>query len=110
LLDLGIKPSRWLPLSALAFGAAAAASGGNEAGKQLFVKEAMPPCAICHVLADAGASGAVGPSLDELKPDVPRVVKAVKGGFGAMPPYPQLSEEQVQALARYVAHASGGAK
>ena len=93
----------------LAFGGAAAGSG-DDAGRQLFVKGATPPCAICHTLADAGASGAIGPSLDELKPDAPRVVKAVNLGLGAMPPYPQLSDEQVQAIARYVARTSGGPK
>jgi mono/diheme cytochrome c family protein len=86
------------------------ASGGNDPGRQLFVKDATPSCAICHTLADAGASGAIGPSLDELKPDATRVVKALKTGIGQMPAYPQLSEEQVQALARYVARASGAAK
>ena len=82
----------------------------NDPGRQLFVKEATPPCSICHSLVDAGASGAIGPSLDELKPDAARVVKALKTGIGQMPAYPQLTEEQVQALARYVARASGGAK
>lgn len=79
-------------------------------GRQLFVKDATPSCAICHTLADAGASGNIGPSLDELKPDVPRVIKALKTGINQMPAYPQLSEEQMQALARYVARASVAAK
>lgn len=90
--------------------ASASAAPEDERGRQLFVKDAAPSCAICHTLADAGASGKVGPSLDELKPDAQRVTQAVKAGIGAMPPYPQLSEEQVQAIARYVARASGGAK
>ena len=85
-------------------------SNSNEPGRQLFVKDATPSCAICHTLADAGASGNIGPSLDELKPDALRVVKALKTGIGQMPAYPQLSEEQVQALARYVARASGASK
>ncbi len=96
-------------LLALAAGASYA-SDGNDPGRQLFVKGAAPSCGICHALADAGASGNIGPSLDELKPDVPRVVKAIKTGINQMPAYPQLSEEQVQALARYVARASGGTK
>ena len=85
-------------------------SHASDAGKQLFVKDATPQCAICHTLADAGASGTIGPSLDELKPDAPRVVKALKTGIGQMPAYPQLSDEQVQTLARYVASASGATK
>ena len=86
------------------------ASFGSDPGRQLFLKDAAPSCAICHTLAEAGASGAIGPSLDELKPDAARVVNALKTGIGQMPAYPQLSEEQVQALARYVARASGAAK
>ena len=87
-----------------------AASNGDDPGRRLFVKEATPPCALCHTLADAGATANVGPSLDELKPDASRVMQAVKAGLGAMPPYPQLSAEQIQALARYVARASGATK
>ena len=94
----------------LAFLSAAAAANGTDPGRQLFVKGATPPCAICHTLADAGASGNIGPSLDELKPDAPRVIKALKTGVGQMPAYPQLSEEQIQTITRYVVRASSGAK
>ncbi len=93
----------------LAFGVAPAADG-DDAGRRLFTKDATPACALCHTLADAGATANVGPSLDELKPDAQRVMQAVKAGIGAMPAYTQLSGEQMQALARYVARASGGAK
>jgi len=88
----------------------AEAAEGDEAGRRLFVKDATPPCALCHTLADAGATANVGPSLDELKPDAQRVMQAVKAGIGAMPAYTQLTGEQIQALARYVSHASGAAK
>lgn len=102
-------------IAAAVFGAALLcpathAAGPDDPGRQLFTKDATPPCALCHTLADAGATGNVGPSLDELKPDAARVAQAVRTGFGAMPPYPQLSNDQVQALARYVAQASGAAK
>ena len=43
-------------------------------GKVLFGQGAVPACALCHALKDAGAEGAVGPSLDELKPDAKRVL------------------------------------
>ena len=88
----------------------ALASNVNDPGRQLFVKDATPSCTVCHTLADAGAAGNIGPSLDELKPDAARVIKVLKTGIGAMPAYTQLSEEQVQALARYVARASGASK
>ena len=89
---------------------AASATNGDDAGRRLFIKDATPPCALCHTLADAGATANVGPSLDELKPDAQRVTQAVKAGIGAMPAYTQLSAEQIQAIARYVARASGAAK
>jgi sulfite dehydrogenase len=86
------------------------AANGDDRGKQLFLKDATPPCAVCHTLSDAGATGAVGPSLDELKPDVQRVVQALKTGVGVMPAYTQLSADDMQAIARYVARATGAAK
>ena len=78
--------------------------------RALFTKGAVPPCALCHTLKDAGAAGAVGPALDELQPDAARVVAALKNGIGAMPSYKAtLTEAQMQALGRYVAKASGAA-
>lgn len=79
-------------------------------GKKLFLS-AVPACAICHTLKDAGTEGAVGPVLDEIKPDANRVAKALRDGLGNMPSYKaSLSEEQIAALARYVSRASGGQK
>lgn len=76
-------------------------------GKALFTRDATPPCAICHTLKDAGATGAVGPVLDELQPDEARVMAAVRGGIGAMPSFrDSLKDAQIEALARYVAKAS----
>lgn len=79
-----------------------AAEGPAELGKQLFTGAASPPCAVCHTLSDAAAEGAIGPNLDELKPDLERVKKVVRGGMGAMPPYDTLSDEEVDALGIYV--------
>ncbi|MFN3297992.1 c-type cytochrome [Caldimonas sp.] len=92
----------------LALGAQASEADKLALGKQLFLQGATPACAVCHALADAGARGAVGPSLDELRPDAERVAKAVRNGFGIMPAYEQtLSAAQIEALALYVAHATG---
>ena len=44
---------------------AAAPAGDPAAGKEIF---AANGCGSCHTLADAGASGVIGPSLDESKP------------------------------------------
>lgn len=79
-------------------------------GKKLFTT-VVPACAVCHTLKDAEAEGAVGPVLDELKPDAARVAKVLRDGLGNMPSYKaMLSEEQIAALARYVSRASGGEK
>jgi cytochrome c6 len=98
----------------IAPGASRAAPGDaveTALARDLFTKGAVPPCALCHTLKDAGAAGAVGPILDELQPDAARVVAALKNGIGAMPSYKAtLNEAQMQALGRYVAKASGAIK
>ena len=95
-------------MRALQYGAALAAllafpaqSQVLDEGRKLFTG-VTPACALCHALKHAGAEGAVGPSLDELKPDQERVVKALRNGIGQMPAFPQLTEAQVQLLAKYV--------
>ena len=78
-------------------------------GKKLFTT-AVPACAVCHTLKDAGSNGAVGPILDELKPDAARVSKALHDGLGAMPSFKaSLTEAEIDALAHYVSKASGAA-
>lgn len=84
---------------------AALAVHANEEGRKLFIS-VVPACALCHTLKDAGATGSVGPSLDELKPDAARVEKAVRNGIGQMPAFTRLTDAQVQALARYVEKAT----
>jgi len=65
-------------------------------------------CGTCHALGDAGASGAIGPSLDH-RPDLTRafIVERVTHGQGAMPPFEgQMSDEEIGKLADYIVHAS----
>ena len=79
-----------------------------EMGRKVFTKIAVPQCGVCHALADAGTTGTIGAKLEELKPDAERVAKAVRDGVGVMPPYKEtLTEEQILALAYYVAGAAG---
>ncbi len=109
------RPIGWRPSLALAAGvwlltgaqAWAAEPSNAEAGRALFLKATTPACAVCHTLADAGAAGTIGPNLDELKPDANRVTQAVRNGIGVMPAFDALSDEQVQALAKYVSGATG---
>lgn len=80
-------------------------------GKELFTTAAVPACAVCHTLKDAGAEGAIGPVLDELQPDAARVARALKDGIGAMPSFKAtMSEADIVAVALYVSKASGAAK
>lgn len=95
----------------LALGAVAGENEQLILGKQLFTQKAVPACAVCHTLADAGSEGAIGPVLDELKPDEARVAKAIRDGIGQMPSYKgRLSDDQILALAKYVAQAAAGGK
>ncbi|MFY9488504.1 MAG: PQQ-binding-like beta-propeller repeat protein [Solirubrobacterales bacterium] len=86
-------------------------SAGDEAvtegldGKSLFTDN----CAGCHTLADAGAKGTVGPNLDAAKPDVKAAIDKITKGGGGMPAFAgTLTEEEIQAIAEYVASAAGG--
>lgn len=78
-------------------------------GKLLFTT-LQPACATCHSLQAAGAEGQIGPVLDELKPDAERVLRALRNGIGVMPSYAEkLDPQDMQAVARFVAHATGAA-
>src|SRR4029079_3949334 len=57
------------------------AKGDPTAGKQVFETAG---CKSCHTLKDAGASGTVGPNLDEKKPPASLVVERVTSGKGVM--------------------------
>ena len=82
----------------------AAAGGDVEAGKAVFVAN----CAACHTLAAAGATGTVGPNLDEAKPPLDLVLNRVQAGGGAMPSFEGvLSDQQIQDVASFVAASAG---
>jgi mono/diheme cytochrome c family protein len=81
------------------------AQGDPEAGKEVF---ASAGCGGCHALEAAGSSGAVGPNLDEAKPDHDLVVERVTNGQGVMPSFKdQLSEQQIQDVAAFVTQSVG---
>ncbi len=85
--------------------APAGASGQQSEGLQVFVASG---CGGCHALAAADASGSVGPDLDRLQPDEARVAAIVQEGRGAMPAFEdQLTPEQIDAVAAYVAEQAG---
>jgi mono/diheme cytochrome c family protein len=83
--------------------------GQAAAGKAIFTEH----CAGCHTLADAGATGVVGPNLDQSKPPKALVVERVTYGKGAMPSFRGVSgghffsNADVEAVADYVSSAAG---
>jgi mono/diheme cytochrome c family protein len=81
-------------------------NGDPTAGKQVFETAG---CKSCHTLKDAGATGTVGPNLDQAKPPLSLVVTRVLNGSGAMPPFKgQLTDKQIANVAAYVVKATGG--
>ena len=70
-------------------------------GKLIFMEDGN--CATCHTLKDANSYGNIGPNLDEIKPDIMRVIATVTNGIGVMPAYEgELSTEEIKAVATYV--------
>jgi mono/diheme cytochrome c family protein len=70
-------------------------------GKEVFLEAGN--CAACHTLSDAGSNGNVGPNLNEIRPDIQRIIMAVKNGIGVMPAMEDiLSTEDIEAVAHYV--------
>ena len=72
-----------------------------EMGKTIFLEQGN--CAACHTLADAKSNGEIGPNLNQIKPDIKKVISAVTIGIGVMPPYEGvLSTEEIEAVEHYV--------
>jgi len=77
-------------------------SGTN--GKQIFKSR----CASCHTLKDAGATGTIGPNLDQLKPPFQVAQNQVIHGGGVMPAFKGvLTDAQIRAVAKYVSANAG---
>jgi mono/diheme cytochrome c family protein len=86
--------------------ASGAPEGDAAAGEAVF---ASAGCGGCHTLEAAGATGAVGPNLDDAKPEQALVIDRVTNGKGVMPSFAgQLSEKQIQDVAAYVADSTQG--
>ena len=78
--------------------------GGETDGAAIFSAN----CASCHTLAAAGATGTVGPNLDEAMPPLELAIDRVTNGMGVMPSFSgTLTEDQIQAVAQYVADNAG---
>jgi len=86
-------------------GAEAGGGGGTADGKSIFAEAG---CGGCHTLKAAGASGNVGPNLDDAKPSKELVIDRVTNGMGVMPSFKgDYSAEQIAAVADFVATNAG---
>jgi mono/diheme cytochrome c family protein len=82
------------------------ASSLSAEGKTVFTTN----CASCHTLKAAGATGAVGPNLDELEPSLATVEHQVVNGGGVMPAFGKegtLNAKEIKAVATYVSSVAG---
>jgi cbb3-type cytochrome c oxidase subunit III len=94
-----------LPVRAQPGAVASGEEGKAKDGEAIFAEAG---CGGCHAFAAAGASGTVGPSLDEAKPTKDLVVDRVTNGKGAMPAFKDsYTAEQIQAVADYVSENVG---
>ena len=74
-------------------------------GKEIFLEAGN--CAACHTLADAGSNAMVGPNLNEIRPDIQRIIMAVRNGIGVMPAMEGiLSDQEIEAVSHYVSIAA----
>lgn len=76
----------------------------SETPKELFGHA----CATCHTLAAAGATGGIGPNLDEIRPPRDRVLDQIRNGSlsGAMPAN-LLTGDDAERVAAYVSRVAG---
>ena len=83
----------------------AEAGGGTVDGKSIFAEAG---CGGCHTLKAAGASGNVGPNLDDAKPSKELVIDRVTNGMGVMPSFKDsYSADQIAAVADFVVASAG---
>ena len=76
-----------------------------DVGKDIFLNKGM--CSTCHMLADAGSTSQIGPNLNQIKPDIMRVITTVTNGIGVMPSYVgELSAEEIESVAYYVSESA----
>ena len=74
-------------------------------GKDIFLNAGN--CGACHSLKDANAVGNVGPNLNEIRPDIGRVMNSVTNGIGVMPAFEgMLTPEEIEAIAYFVSTSS----
>jgi mono/diheme cytochrome c family protein len=82
--------------------------GGTAAseGEQIFAENG---CGGCHTYEPAGSSGTTGPSLDDSNVTFEQAVEQITNGGGGMPAFKgDLTEQEIDAVARFVTEGGGG--
>ncbi len=104
-------PTQTTPTQTTPTQTAPAQAGDPVAGKKVFLAQ---PCHLCHTLADAGATGTIGPNLDQKMPPYALIIdrvtngKSPGGGKPAMPSFKGiLTPQQIQDVAAYVSSVAG---
>ncbi len=81
-------------------------TGDAAAGEPLF---ADGGCGACHTLSAAGASGTIGPNLDESQPSYELAVERITLGQGGMPSFAeQFEPQQIADVAQYLVSSTSG--
>jgi mono/diheme cytochrome c family protein len=81
-------------------------TGDATAGADVFASQG---CGACHALSAAGATGAVGPNLDDTKPSYELAVTRVTLGQGGMPAFGEkLEAQQIADVAQYLVDSTSG--
>jgi mono/diheme cytochrome c family protein len=84
-------------------------TGGGAAaeGETIFAENG---CGGCHTYAPAGSSGTTGPNLDDSDVTFEQAVQQITNGGGGMPPFEgDLTQEQIDAVARFVTEGGSSA-
>jgi cytochrome c551 len=78
------------------------AAGGEPEGEAVFDSAG---CAACHTFEPAGATGTVGPNLDNNNLTEAQIQRQVENGGGGMPAFKdRLSQSEIREVSRFVAN------
>lgn len=83
--------------------------GGTAAseGEQIFAENG---CGGCHTYEPAGSNGSVGPNLDDADTTFEQAVEQITNGGGGMPAFEgDLTQQEIDAVARFVTEGGGSA-
>lgn len=72
-----------------------------ELGLDIYKNKGM--CGTCHTLNAAESFGDIGPNLDDIKPQMNKIISVVSNGIGVMPAMEGiLTFEEIEAVAYFI--------